>query len=65
MNEKLVVTDIKLGVKNQNRANVFLNHKFAFSLDLSQIIDFRIRLGSEWGKHDVERWKDASAWHML
>lgn len=65
MNEKLVVTDIKLGVKNQNRANVFLNHKFAFSLDLSQIIDFKIKLGSEFEKHDIEKFKHASDFGKL
>ena len=65
MNDKLVVTDIKLGVKNQNRANVFLNHKFAFSLDLSQIIDFKIKLGSEFEKHDIEKFKHASDFGKL
>ena len=65
MNEKFEVTNIKLGVKNPNRANVFINHEFAFSLDLSQLVDFKIKLGSTFEKHDIEKFKHASDFGKL
>ena len=65
MNEKYEVTNIKLGVKNPNRANVFINHEFAFSLDLSQLIDFKIKLGATFEKHDIEKFKHASDFGKL
>ena len=34
-----IITDIKQGLKNPNRANIFVNGKFSFSLDISQIVD--------------------------
>ena len=39
------ITDLKLGVKNQDRVNVYVNDKFAFSLDISQVVDFKIKKG--------------------
>ena len=65
MNEKFEVTNLKQGIKNPNRVNVFLNHEFAFSLDLSQLIDFKIKLGATFEKHDIERFKHASDFGKL
>lgn len=65
MNEKFEVTNLKQGIKNPNRVNVFLNHEFAFSLDLSQLIDFKIKLGATFEKHDIEKFKHASDFGKL
>lgn len=42
---EFVITDLKLGVKNQDRVNVYVNDKFAFSLDVAQVVDFKIKKG--------------------
>ena len=33
-----VVTDLKQGVRNPERVNVYIDEKFAFSLDIAQVV---------------------------
>ena len=42
---ELIITDMKAGVKNPERVNVYVNSKFAFSLDVAQAVDFRLKVG--------------------
>lgn len=42
---KQKITDLKQGVKNPNRVNVFVDGKFSFSLDVAQVVDFKIKVG--------------------
>ena len=43
--EPLTITKISQGVKNPNRANIFINGKFDFSLDISQLADAKLKVG--------------------
>ena len=61
----LKITDIKQGVKNENRVNVFVNSKYAFSLDISQVVDFRIKIGLEITEAQLEEYKRASEFGKL
>ena len=39
------ITDIKQAIKNENRVNIFVNDKYAFSLDIAQVVDFKLKIG--------------------
>lgn len=57
---EFVVTDLKQGVKNPNRVNVFVNEKFAFSLDVAQVVDFGIKIGKQLTEEELAECKKAS-----
>ena len=54
------ITDIKQGVKNPNRVNVFVNSKYAFSLDVAQVVDLKIKVGMEISEEELAKYKKAS-----
>lgn len=60
-----VVTDIKQAVKNPNRVNIFINRKFEFSLDLAQVVDFKIRVGRKLTEAEVKEYRAASEFGLL
>lgn len=41
----LRITDMKMGVKNLNRVNVYVNGRFEFSLDVAQVVDYGLKVG--------------------
>ena len=41
----LKITELKAGVKNPERVNVYVNSKYAFSLDVAQVVDLKIKVG--------------------
>ena len=43
--EGLKITDLKQGVKNPNRVNVFVNGKYELSLDVAQVVDMGVKVG--------------------
>ena len=59
------ITDLKSGIRNQNRVNVFINNEFAFSLDLAQIVDFHLKIGKILKPEEIEELKHASAYGKL
>ncbi len=61
----MIVTDIRQGVKNPNRANVFVDGKYAFSLDVAQIVDLKIKVGLEISEEDLEEYRKASEFGKL
>lgn len=61
----LTVTDLKQGVKNPNRVNVFVNGKFAFSLDVVQVVDFKLKVGRELSEEELAELKKASEFGKL
>ena len=65
INQKLLITNLKQGVKNPNRVNVFVDDKFSFSLDLAQIVDFRLKVGMEITKEQLKEYKKASEFGKL
>ena len=65
MPEKSIITDLKQGVKNPNRVNVFVDGKFSFSLDVSQVVDFHIKKGMEIDAEQLAEYKKASEFGKL
>ena len=65
MPEKSIITDLKQGVKNPNRVNVFVDGKFSFSLDVSQVVDFHIKKGMEISAEQLDEYKKASEFGKL
>ncbi len=59
------VTDIKQAVKNENRVNIFVNNEYSFSLDIAQLVDFKLKIGSEFNGSELEKYKKASAFGKL
>ena len=61
----LAITDIRQGVKNQNRANIFVNGKYSFSLDIAQLVDFKLKIGKIITPEDLDEYKKASDFGKL
>ena len=59
------ITALKQGVKNLNRVNVFVDGKFAFSLDVAQIVDLGIKVGLEISDEKLTELKKASEYGKL
>ena len=62
---KLKITELKQGLKNPERVNVFVDENFAFSLDISQIVDLKIKVGREITLEELEDFKEASEFGKL
>ncbi|MBR2993784.1 RecX family transcriptional regulator [Candidatus Saccharibacteria bacterium] len=60
-----VITDIRQGVKNPNRVNIFINDKYAFSLDISQIVDCKLKVGLKISEEELVEYKKASEFGKL
>jgi len=63
--KSLTITDIRQGVKNPNRVNIFVNGKYEFSLDISQVVDFKLKVGLEISEEDLAEYKKASEFGKL
>lgn len=61
----LKITDIRQGVKNTNRANVFVNGKFSFSLDIAQLVDLKLKVGEEISEEELAECKRMSEFGKL
>lgn len=59
------ITDLKQGVKNPNRVNVFVDEKFAFSLDVAQVVDLKLKVGREVSDDELAELKKASEFGKL
>ena len=59
------ITNIKQGVKNPNRVNVFVDDEYSFSLDVTQVVDFRIKVGLEIDDNQLIECKRASEFGKL
>lgn len=61
----LVVTNLKQGIKNPNRVNVYVNEQYAFSLDMTQVVDFKLKVGKELSEEELAELKKASEFGKL
>lgn len=61
----LKITNLKSGVKNPNRVNVFINDKFEFSLDISQVVDLKLKVGKTISKKQLDDFRKASEFGKL
>lgn len=61
----LKITEIKQGVKNPNRVNVFVDGKYSFSLDIAQAVDFKLKVGKEIAEEELAEYKNQSEFGKL
>jgi regulatory protein len=54
------ITSITPQVKNQNRVNIFVDGKYSFSLDITQLVDFKLKVGQQLGQSEIDNLKRAS-----
>ena len=47
------ITDIKQAVKNPNRANIFVNGKYRFSLDIFQLTQLNVKIGAKFSEDEI------------
>ena len=59
------ITDIRQVVKNPERVNVFVDDAFSFSLDVSQVVDFKLKVGMEISEEQLAEYKNASEFGKL
>ena len=62
---RLIITNLRQGVKNPNRVNVFVNSKYALSLDVAQVVDLGVKVGLEISEDELEEFKKASEYVKL
>ena len=62
---KFVITNLKQGVKNPNRVNVFVNSKYALSLDVAQVVDLGVKVGLEISEAELAELKNASEYGKM
>lgn len=51
------ITKLSSQVKNPDRINVFLNNKYTFSLDISQIVSLKVKVGNIYDDTELESLK--------
>ena len=56
----LKITDLKQGVRNENRVNVYINGKYRLSLDIAQVVDLGVKVGLEITEERLAELKKAS-----
>lgn len=59
------VTRLAPGVRDQNRVNVFLDGKFAFSLDVAQVVDLGVKVGQKLDDEQLKALQCASEFGKL
>ena len=57
---ELKITDIKQAVGNENRVNIYVNGKYAFSLDVAQVVDMGVKIGRVISEEELADYKRAS-----
>jgi regulatory protein len=59
------ITDLKQGVRNPDRVNVYVDGKFLFSVDVSQVVDLGVKVGLEISEDELTEFKRASEFGKL
>lgn len=59
------VTKLTPGVRDPNRVNVFLDGRFAFSLDVAQVVDLNVKVDQELSPERLKELQDASEFGKL
>ena len=63
--EKYSITELRQGVKNPNRVNVFVDGKYALSLDVAQVVDIGVKVGQTVTADELAEMKKASEYGKL
>ena len=58
--DELIITEMKAGVKNPERVNVYVNSKFVFSLDVAQVVECKLKIGVVLSREQLTELKKAS-----
>ena len=61
----MIITNLKQGVKNPNRVNVFVDGKYSFSLDMAQVVDLGVKVEKEISEEELMEYKGASEFGKL
>lgn len=64
-NKPYLVTAIKPAVKTENRANIFINDRFSFSLEIAQVVDLSLKVGKWLSAPELNECKHASEFGKL
>lgn len=59
------ITQLKSAVRDENRVNVFLGSNFAFSLDISQVVDYHLKVGMILSDKEIKELEHASEFGKL
>ena len=59
------ITNIKQAVKNPERANIFVDGKYEFSLDVTQLLDLKLKVGQEITLAQLSEYKKLSEYGKL
>ena len=59
------ITNIQAQIKTPDRLNIFIDDKFRFSLDISQVVDFRLKIGNEIDDDFLAELEEASVFGKL
>ena len=62
---ELKITSLKQGAKNPNRINVFIDERFGFSLDIAQVVDYKLKVGKKISVEELSELKKASEFGKL
>lgn len=63
--DEKTITKLVSGVRDANRVNVFLDGKFAFSLDVAQVVELQIKVGQKVDAKRLEVLRGASEFGKL
>ena len=58
--KELKITDMRQAVRNENRVNVYVNGKYRFSLDMTQVVELGVKVGQIVTSERLEEYKKAS-----
>ena len=64
-NHAYLVTAIKPAIKTENRVNVFIDDKFDFSLEISQVVDLHLKVGNRLTSKELNDCRHASEFGKL
>ena len=57
---KRSITDIKQAVRDENRVNIYIDNKFFCSLDISQVVDYHLKIGKVLTEEELQDIRRAS-----
>lgn len=63
--DSFLVTKITGGVKDKNRVNIFIDRRFDFSLDISQLVDAKLKVGQTLTESELENLRHLSDFGKL
>ncbi len=60
-----LITSMKPAVKSEHRINIYIDDEFAFSLDLAQVVDYKLKIGKSLSEQEIRELKKASNFGKL